>query len=668
MSQKIPLYNFLKEKIRGFKGPIAFKIAVTVSLGLFVVLSILFHISFNIVENNLLVVIKDKAGHELSYYAEDIKKALSNNRVIFIISTISSIFISIFLVMFIFSRLIKKPFEKLIVAIEQIEKGNYEVSVDVKGSDEFAVLSQKFNNMTRAVRDFQKKIAEEFVNEKIAIVDSMPVGVVIISHDKKVLFANLAALKMLNAKLGELVGNSFPFSVTPGLIKEFELKHGIVVRAIVEMRSLMIEWQKSPAYLIIMIDVTRLKSIEKELREAKEKAESATVAKSLFLANMSHEIRTPMNAVIGMADLLYHTDLTPEQRSYLNTIKAASENLLRIINDILDLSKIESGKLELDNTAFNLEGVINETMSLFYNQAVSKGLALAKHIDEDVPTSLKGDPLRLRQVLFNLISNAIKFTEKGEITVNVKKLKTIDAGAEAADKEKVMLLFSVKDTGIGIPYALQERIFDSFTQADSSITKKYGGTGLGLAICKEIVRLMKGKIWVESEPNKGSEFIFTALFETVKSHDSGRSIPVAVEDHQKDYCQEKSGIKILVAEDDKLNQQIISLILKKNGIDFVIVENGKQVIEMLQKEHFDMILMDVQMPDMDGLEATKIIRKSSSGLFDPQIPIVAVTAFALKEDAQRCYESGMDEYISKPIKAERLLEVIRKIATKKRVS
>lgn len=668
MSQKIPLYNFLKEKIRGFKGPIAFKIAVTVSLGLFVVLSILFHISFNIVENNLLVVIKDKAGHELSYYAEDIKKALSNNRVIFIISTISSIFISIFLVMFIFSRLIKKPFEKLIVAIEQIEKGNYEVSVDVKGSDEFAVLSQKFNNMTRAVRDFQKKIAEEFVNEKIAIVDSMPVGVVIVSHDKKVLFANLAALKMLNAKLGELVGNSFSFSVTPGLIKEFELKHGIVVRAIVEMRSLMIEWQKSPAYLIIMIDVTRLKSIEKELREAKEKAESATVAKSLFLANMSHEIRTPMNAVIGMADLLYHTDLTPEQRSYLNTIKAASENLLRIINDILDLSKIESGKLELDNTAFNLEGVINETMSLFYNQAVSKGLALAKHIDEDVPTSLKGDPLRLRQVLFNLISNAIKFTEKGEITVNVKKLKTIDAGAEAADKEKVMLLFSVKDTGIGIPYALQERIFDSFTQADSSITKKYGGTGLGLAICKEIVRLMKGKIWVESEPNKGSEFIFTALFETVKSHDSGRSIPVAVEDHQKDYCQEKSGIKILVAEDDKLNQQIISLILKKNGIDFVIVENGKQVIEMLQKEHFDMILMDVQMPDMDGLEATKIIRKSSSGLFDPQIPIVAVTAFALKEDAQRCYESGMDEYISKPIKAERLLEVIRKIATKKRVS
>ncbi len=676
------------------KMGVGLKMALLTSIGLFIVLSLLFHLSFSMVEDNILSILKGSDEIHF-YYAESIKKTISNNRLLFILSTLSSIVISVGVVMLFFHRLIKNPLNGLIKTIEEIEGGNLDALVPVKGSDEIALLSEKFNTMLGTVREMQRKVIHEYVNEKISIVDSISIGVIIVSQDtKKVLFANTAALKILGVRFEDLQSKDFAYTITPGIIKEFRIDVQGSLPVMIEMRCISINWQKTAAHMVLLIDVTRLKTVETELREAKEKAEAATVAKSLFLANMSHEIRTPMNAILGMTDIIMETDLTAEQKGYLNTIRGAAESLLRIINDILDLSKIESGKIELEKVHFYLDGLVDENLSLFYSQALKKGIALTKDIEQDVPVSLKGDPLRLKQVFYNLIGNAIKFTHKGEIKVIVRKVRSGQVSKEGTSfvtlkdplKDKVMLLFCVKDTGIGIPYALQEKVFDSFTQADDSITRRYGGTGLGLTICKEIVKLMDGTIWVESEPNIGSSFYFTALFELYHdqatqeiSHGvigySSREChkdksPVGLNETQGAIGPEgqATGISVLVAEDDKMNQNIISLILKKRGFDFAIAENGHEVLARLQREHFDIILMDVQMPDMDGLEATRRIRASKSGPFDPDIPIIAVTAFALKEDMQRCLEAGMDEHISKPIKADRLMEVIYKLAKDKGLS
>ncbi len=650
------------------KFGIGLKMALLCSFGLFVVLSVLFHLSFNTAEENLLDIIKQGDNHDI-YKAESIKKVLFNNRLLFIISTITSIVLSVGVVMFFFNRLAKRPLNSMIKAIEEVERGNIRTHVPVHGNDEFALLSEKFNHMIDTISTMQNKIIEEYINEKILVVDSISVGVVVVDYDKRVLFANQAALRLFNKTFEEFIDEEFPYTITPGIIKEYQIKSHTGMSIVIEMRCQSIEWQKAPAYMVCMIDVTRLKSAERQLREAKEKAEAATVAKSLFLANMSHEIRTPMNAIMGMTDIMLGSELNEDQKGYIQTIRTASETLLKIINDILDLSKIESGKMVLECTPFNLEGLVDETMSIFWNQANKKGLNFYKKIDDDVPVNLKGDPLRLRQVIFNLLSNAIKFTEKGEVSLTVKKVREQGSGRyhiAQADRvnNKVMLLFSVRDTGIGIPYALQERVFDSFTQADSTITRRYGGTGLGLTICKEIVRLMKGAIWVESEYGKGSSFYFTALF-GIEDKPSVITEPLQDETSKPKPLSMAGKIRILVAEDDRLNQKVISMMLSKHGIDYMIVENGKQVIEELEKAHYDLILMDVQMPEMDGLEATRVIRTSSSGLFDPKIPIVAATAFAMKEDMQRCIEAGMDDYISKPIKAERLVEVIDRVLHKK---
>ncbi len=653
--------------MRRFKLNIGLKMALLCSFGLFVILSVLFHFSFNTIEDNLLDIIKQGNNQDI-YKTESIKRALFNNRLLFVFSTITSIVLSVGVVMFIFNRLAKRPLNSIIKAIETVEGGDVKAHVPVHGSDEFAVLSRKFNHMIDTISAMQNKIIEEYINEKILVVDSISVGVVVVDYDRKVLFANQAALRLFNKSFEEFVNVEFPYAITPGVIKEYQIRSPAGMPVVIEMRSQSIEWQKTPAYLVCMIDVTRLKSAERQLREAKEKAEAATVAKSLFLANMSHEIRTPMNAIMGMTDIVLSTDLNEDQQSYIHTIRTAAENLLKIINDILDLSKIESGKMVLECTPFNLEAIVQETMSIFWNQANKKGLNFYKEIEHDVPMNLRGDPLRLKQVIFNLLSNAIKFTEKGEVVLTIKKVREQSGGRyhiSQADRDsnKVMLLFCVRDTGIGIPYALQERVFDSFTQADNTITRRYGGTGLGLTICKEIVRLMKGAIWVESEYGKGSSFYFTALF-GMEDRPCVGTEPSQGETLKAKALSWPDKIRILVAEDDRLNQKVMSMMLNKYGLDYVIVENGRQVMEELERGHYDLILMDVQMPEMDGLEATRLIRTSSSGAFDPKIPIVAVTAFAMKEDVERCISAGMDEYISKPIKADRLMEVINRVLKK----
>ncbi len=398
-------------------------------------------------------------------------------------------------------------------------------------------------------------------------------------------------------------------------------------------------------------DTTDRRMFVAQLEEAREAAETANRAKSEFLAAMSHEIRTPMNAIVGMTDITLQTDLSEEQRDYLRTVKDSAEHLLSIINDILDLTKIEARKLELDRVDFDLPQHLNSTIKGLEVQASQKGLSLELDIDPSVPSCVKGDPVCLRQILVNLVGNAIKFTHKGGIKVRITPPRKRRAG----DPRTVGAVFEVEDTGIGIPKEFMETIFQSFSQT----TREYGGTGLGLAICKNLIELMGGKISLESTVGKGSTFRFDAWFEPgICPMPKTTPIPLPMEETPQ-------ALRILLAEDNEVNVLVASLRLSEMGHEFEVARSGKEVIEKLSEQDFDLVLMDVEMPLMNGIEATRIIRAASpeSGIRNPEIPIVAMTAHALKEFRDKCLEVGMNAYVSKPVDFKELSGIIKRLVS-----
>ena len=509
-------------------------------------------------------------------------------------------------------------------------------------------------------------------------------GVITIDRQGRLLGANPAAMALLGARdMGQLIDRPIVDFVTPPFRAELGALHARVLaggqgamrceaqglqgnRRWLEVRSSQMLVDGEPVHLSVGRDVTkrimaegeldryrhRLETMVEErtadLKVAKEAAEAASRAKSMFLANMSHEIRTPMNGIIGMADLALESRVKAERDEYLKVVRASAGLLLTVINDILDFSKIEAGKLQIEHIGFDLRQTIGDALTPLVLTARDKRLDIVSDVQPDVPSRVIGDAGRLQQILFNLVGNAIKFTERGEVVVRVASASSDAAGH--------LLVCSVRDTGIGISADKLTHIFDAFAQADASTTRKYGGTGLGLTITHRLVELMGGQLTVESTPGVGSVFHFTLPLpvELAEPADTAAARPPI--------AAAPGALDVLLVEDHPVNQKLATSLLGKWGHQVTLAVNGQEAVDAVTSgEHFDVVLMDMQMPVMGGIEATQRIRQFETDQGRPRVPIAAMTANAMQGDREACLEAGMDDYLAKPIRADDLAAMLSRL-------
>lgn len=543
---------------------------------------------------------------------------------------------------------------------------------------EFKRQSQQLENESRLRQEAEEHVQRHEESLK-AISESTQHSIAIVDREYRFIYTNQAICKALGMSYKELMGKTLKEILAPDP-KLRTLWENRIEQAFASQTALNVEdafkinnqFIFSESFLtpiknrenqviavtILYRDITDRRLSERELFIAKEAAEKATLSKSEFLANMSHDIRTPMNSILGMADLLSETSLNDEQSNYVKIFKSAGQNLLNLINDILDLSKIEGKQIRIEPICFNLYETIETTCEIFALKAHEKGLKLEYFISPEIPESLKGDPARLRQILVNLIGNAVKFTHQGEVIVHVRSLKPKD---QSNQKNQIGLAFLVKDTGIGIAKEKLKTIFLSFKQSDSSTTREYGGTGLGLTISKRLVELMGGTISVSSDPGMGSTFSFTQFYDipdkSEKKRPDAKMSLVSTIEHDK-----TDPLNILLVDDSDDNRMLIRVFLKNTPYILSIAENGEIAFNMVKEGHYHMILMDIHMPIMDGYTATAKIRDWEKENNRPETLIIALTANALKENEQKSLDAGCNSHLTKPITKAKLLAVFNQYA------
>ncbi len=567
-------------------------------------------------------------------------------------------------------------------ASEAVAAGNLTPAPVAEGDDDIGRLGAAFNAMSRAVserigdltdaRDAQSKLIAAVEQEHarmLSLLAAMDIGVLLVDPAQLVVYENPAYRRIWRiagdatvvgrswaevfAAAGVGVRNAEPWRQSLAAANEqFEMM--LDDERIVSQRFHAVnDLAGQPlGRLWLFEDVTEDRRLAQQLLAAKEAAEAGQRAKAMFLATMSHEIRTPMNGIIGMTDLALMTELNDEQSEYLRWVKSSAESLLTVLNDVLDFSKIDAGRLEMELVPFAPQDLLDEITGIYSSIAAQKGLVLDWRVTGNLPQRLVGDPARLRQVLTNLVSNALKFTEHGSVSISVNAEGIPTNGRQ-------WIGFAVTDTGIGIAQDKLDHIFSPFSQADSSTTRRFGGTGLGLAIAARLVQLMGSQLAVDSEPGRGSTFHFGVIFSIVEANPNPVATPLPV---AAAIAEARPVGRILLVEDTPVNQRLGQALLGKRGYQVSLAADGLEALAAFDRERFDLILMDMQMPNMDGLEATRRIRaREVAG--ERRIPIIALTANAMQSDRDLCQAAGMDDFVAKPFRADEMFAVIEKYLT-----